>query len=403
MEAVAHLADMKRAASAEQKTSLLPYPHQEEVKKLAASQNNFTRDFYVKLAQKNSENVFFSPFSIMTALGMTHSGTAGNTERELHTVLHLSQSKEEMHIAFQDVLTDLKADVADYELRTSNLVYVADRMPVLSGFAKTLQEKYLSSSKAVNFAEGEQVRQQINADVENETNSRIKGLMPSGILNSLTAMVLVNAVYFKGLWEEQFKTTDTHDGKFWISESESIKVPMMHIKKIFRMQHNKDLGATLLAMNYKGSRLSMVFVLPDKRDGLAELEAKLATVQLLNIDKDLKQIKAEVTIPKFKLEESLDLVDHLTEMGIRDLFSRDNCNLIGITGVNDLYVTHVLHKAFVEVNEKGSEAAAATAVVIKWRSLPPPTPRFTADHPFFFIIRDQHSGLILFAGRLAHP
>ncbi|XP_069956810.1 ipis-1 isoform X1 [Cherax quadricarinatus] len=379
------------------------YPHHDEVVKLAVSQNNFTRDLYVQIAQRSSRNLFFSPFSIVMAMGMTHAGTAGNTEKEVHAVLHLSQDKDAMHNAFQDIVTDLKTEAADYELRTSNMAYVSHKMTLLSNFECILKEKYLSYAKTVNFEESEKVKQEINDAVEKETNSRIKNLIPSGILDSLTRMVLVNAIYFKGLWENQFKKSDTHDQMFWLSESESVKIPMMNVKSDFHLKHNKDLDADILALDYKGSRLSMVLVLPTKRDGLAELEAKLATTDLNDLGKRMHKSKVVVTLPKFKLEESLFLNEHLAKMGIKDLFDVNHCDLSGITGTNDLYVSHVIHKAFLEVNEEGSEAAAATAVVIKMRSLPKPPHTFIADHPFFFCIRDEQSGFILFSGRFIHP
>ncbi|XP_042204582.1 leukocyte elastase inhibitor-like isoform X2 [Homarus americanus] len=396
------LAMMKRAAVATQAPCFPAYVHQENVTALAASQNNFTRDIYMKLAQKSSGNLFFSPFSIMTALGMTYAGADGNTEKEMQSVMHLSQDNEAIHNAFQDIVTDLKTEVAHYELRTSNMAYVSDKMSVLSNFSNILKEKYLSSSKNVNFAKGEEVRQEINTVVKKETNSRIEDLIPAGILNALTRMVLVNAVYFKGLWEHQFKESETKDQEFWLSGSESTKVPMMHIKDHFRMLHNKDLGATLLAMDYKGSRLSMVFVLPEKRDGLVEVEAKLAAADLNEIDKKLMKEEVHVYIPKFKLEESLDLVDHLSEMGMKDLFDENSCDLSGITGTKELYVSNVIHKAFLEVNEQGSEAAAATASVLQTLCYRPDI-IILVDHPFCFFIRDNHSGLILFTGRFVQP
>ncbi|XP_071547380.1 leukocyte elastase inhibitor-like isoform X2 [Panulirus ornatus] len=402
----ATVAAMETAAFGQQHQTLpsLPaYAHQEDVSTLATSQNKFTRDLYVKLGSKSSGNLFFSPFSIMTALGMTYTGAAGNTEQEMHSVMHLAQDKETLHNAFQDVVKDLKTEVAEYELSTSNMAYVSNKLTLLTDYVNTLKENYLSSVKTVNFDEAENVRQEINSLVEKDTNSRIKDLIPSGILDNMTRMVLVNAVYFKGLWEHQFLKSATYDQEFWTSESDSIKVPMMHIKDHFRIFHHRNLGAMLLAMDYKGSRLSMVFVLPDKRSGLAEVEAKLAEFDLNEIDKRLRRAEVEVTLPKFKLEESLDLVACLNEMGMKDLFNERTCDLSGISGTKDLYVSNVIHKAFLEVNEEGSEAAAATGVVAATRMLIRPIPPFIADHPFIFYLRDQRSGLLLFAGRLVKP
>ncbi|XP_069173970.1 serpin B3-like isoform X2 [Procambarus clarkii] len=385
-------------------SSLSPYAHHEDVVKLAVSQNNFTRDLCVELTQKIEGNLFFSPFSVMTALGMTYAGAVGNTEQEMRSVMHLSQDKAAIHNAFQDVVTDLKSEAPHYEIRTSNMEYISDKMTILSDYNNIMKEKYLSCSKTVNFSEGEQVRKEINNAVEKETNSHIKNLIPEGMFNSLTRMVLVNAVYFKGEWKKQFKNSATEDEEFWITDSESTMVPMMHITDNYCMQHDKDLGATFLVMEYKGSRLSMVFVLPDKRDGLAKVEANLPSVNLNKIGTNLPLVKVRVTLPKFKITKSLELVNHLKEMGVKDLFDASRSDLSGITGTKDLFVTDVIHQAYLEVNEKGSEAAAATAIQgMVGSSWCLELHRFVADHPFLFFIKDQRSGLVLFAGRLAVP
>ncbi|KAK8382335.1 hypothetical protein O3P69_015334 [Scylla paramamosain] len=380
--------------------SFPPYAHHEAVTSLAASQNRFTCDLYTKLAEKKSGNLFYSPFSIMTALGMTYAGAGGNTEQEMRSVMHLSDDKEVVHDAFMDVVSDMKTDAGDYELRTSNMAYVSNHLSLLSQYDKILKEKYQSTAKTVDFGASEEVRQEINAAVEKETNSRIKDLIPSGALNSLTRMVLVNAVYFKGLWAKQFDEADTYDREFWTSNTENVKVPMMYKKSKFRIFFDKDLGATVLAMDYQGSRLSMVFVLPDKRDGLAEVESKLATTDLSELHRKLHEDEVEVSLPRFKLEETLDLVDTLSKMGMKDLFDDQSADLSGISGKKNLFVSKVIHKAFLEVNEKGSEASAATGVVAQVRMLIRPIPPFIADHPYMFFIYDQRSGLVLFVGRL---
>lgn len=380
--------------------SFPPYAHHEAVTSLAASQNKFTCDLYMKLAEKTSGNLFYSPFSIMTALGMTYAGAGGNTEQEMRSVMHLSDDKEVLQDAFQDVVSDMKTDAVDYELRTSNMAYVSNKLSLLSQYDKILKEKYQSTAKTVDFGASEEVRQEINAAVEKETNSRIKDLIPAGVLDSLTRMVLVNAVYFKGLWAKQFHEEGTHEGVFWTSKTENVKVSMMHQKSKFRIFFDKDLEASILAMDYQGSRLSMVFVLPDSRDGLAEVEKKLVQRDLKELHKKLREVEVEVSLPKFKLEESLDLVETLSKMGMKDLFDESSADLSGISGNKDLFVSNVIHKAFLEVNEKGSEAAAATGVVAQVRMLIRPIPPFIADHPFAFFILDQRSGLVLFIGRL---
>ncbi|XP_045137356.1 leukocyte elastase inhibitor B-like isoform X2 [Portunus trituberculatus] len=398
---------MSRGASGSQRSggpSFPPYVHHEAVTSLAASQNRFTCDLYTKLAEKKSGNLFYSPFSVMTALGMTYAGAGGNTEQEMRSTMHLSDDKELIHDAFLDVVSDMKIDAGDYELRTSNMAYMSNKLSLLSQYDKILKEKYQSTAKTVDFGASEDVRQEINAAVEKETNSRIKDLIPSGVLDSLTRMVLVNAVYFKGLWAKQFDEADTHDQEFWTSNTESVKVPMMYKKSKFRLFFDRDLEATVLAMDYQGSRLSMVFVLPDKRDGLAEVEGKLAKTDLSELHRKLREVEVEVTLPRFKLEETLDLVDTLKEMGMKDLFNEASADLSGISGNKDLFVSNVIHKAFLEVNEKGSEAAAATGITIQLMcaDLYGP-PKFIADHPFVFFIKDNRSGLIIFNGRLLMP
>jgi len=379
------------------------YEHKDQVDAVAGAQNNFTRDLYVALAKGSTDNLFFSPFSIMTAIAMTHTGAKANTMEEIRKVLHLPENKEDVFNGFHDVVKDIKTPVNEYELRTSNMAYVSDKLALLEEFASVLTNKFHSISKTVNFGASEEVRNEINQAVEKETNSRIKDLIPSGVLDALTRMVLVNAVYFKGTWSKQFDEAATKTLPFHTTKDTSVNIPMMYIKDNFNLFHNRDLGARLLSMDYEGGRLSMVIVLPDEVDGLATVEDKLATMDLNTIDKRMGSIKVEVTLPKFKLEESLQLKSYLQEMGIKDLFDEEKADLSGIGGSKDLHVSHVIHKAFLEVNEQGSEAAAATGVVMMTRMMIRTPPPFKADHPFFFYIRDRRSNFILFSGRYVKP
>ncbi|XP_018021798.1 serpin B3-like, partial [Hyalella azteca] len=251
----------------------------------------------------------------------------------------------------------------------------------------------------------EAVRQEINQAVEEATKNKIKNLIPEGILDASTCLVLVNAVYFKGLWTKQFDKSRTQDLPFYTDETNSVNVPMMRANEEYGYMIRKDLEATVLGMDYQGGNLSLVIVLPDQRTGLAEVERKLQGIDLREFFDSERKVKVEVTIPRFKLEYFEDLVATLQSLGVSDMFG-SSADLSGIGGrPGGLYVSNVLHKAFIDVNEEGSEAAAATAVrkkKCKGRKLNRLT--FTADHPFFFMLGEkQKSGVILFCGRLTQP
>ncbi|KAK3863631.1 hypothetical protein Pcinc_030622 [Petrolisthes cinctipes] len=300
--------------------SILAYPHQEAVTMLKPSRNNFTRDLYITLARGNTGNLFFSPFSVMAALTMTYGGAGGKTREQMHSALRLVVTPHDLHHAFHDLLTDMKRESPDFELRTANLAYISDKLSVSNDYLTLLHEQYLSLSKTVDFSSSDVVLREINSLVEQETNSRIKDLIPPGVVNSKTRMVLVNAVYFKGLWESQFKEASTTVGDFWISEKESIKTPMMHSFENFRFAYSEQLGASLLAMDYQSS---ILFSIHSTR-----VHQLLALTDFLNgLDRNMGRDKILVSIPKFKLEESLNLVGPLRDMGMSDLFDESACDL----------------------------------------------------------------------------
>ncbi|XP_047476918.1 leukocyte elastase inhibitor-like isoform X2 [Penaeus chinensis] len=384
-----------------------PFPNHRDVLKLSLSQRNFARDMYLKLARSSPGNIFFSPFTIMTALGMVYSGAQRNTEQEMKTVMNLSQDRISLHRAFKDVITDFQKKGGPFELCTSNIAYVPDNVPLLPNYKAILSNTYQSYAKSGNFRKPELVREEINDTVKSQTNSRILEVMPEGVIDEDLKILLVNIVYFKGLWEKEF-VSHTTEGIFWLSEEENIKVPMMHISESFDMVHHKDLGATVLSMDYKGSRLSMLIVLPLERDGLSEIEAKMADMDLGDLEKAMCSCKIAVSLPRFKMLETIHLTDLLIEMGMKDLFSEKSSDLSGITGNRQLFISQVIHKYFLEVNETGTEAAAATCTPTLCTSYvllikKPRPPNFIADHPFMFFIRDQLSGLVLFIGRLTNP
>ncbi|KAF2358336.1 Serpin domain [Trinorchestia longiramus] len=375
---------------------------------LSTSLNGFTLDLYKVLSETSpGENLFFSPLSVMTALGMTLVGSKSNSRVQLAEALKLHpHSDDTVQNAFAEIVAKYKQeDLAKlYELHMANLMYVSENFSMQDQFADALTKHFQAAAKVVDFGgQSEQVRQEINAAVEDATNKKITDLIPGGVLNSMTVLVLVNAVYFKGLWNTPFEKSNTVDAPFYTDEDTSVMVPMMKANEKYRYMIRKDLEATVLGMDYKGGNLSFVIVLPDKRTGLADVESKLQGTDLRELFNTGHQVKVDVTIPRFKLEYSQNLVEPLKQLGVTDLFGAE-ADLSGIGGgPGEIFVSHVLHKAFIDVNEEGSEAAAATAVVAMARMMVRPLPPFVADHPFLFLLQDRQTGLVLFAGRYSLP
>lgn len=373
---------------------------------LSASLSAFTLDIYRSLSSaKPAENLFFSPLSVMTALAMTLMGSKANTHQQLAKVLNLEQDDDKVKEAFAALVAKYKELPSECELRTANMMYSSNHLEMQQTFADTITGHFQAAAKVVDFGgQTEAVRQEINTAVEKETNSRITNLIPQGVLNGLTRLVLVNAVYFKGLWVKPFNKAATRDRPFYTSETDTVQVPMMHLTTEFQYMVRQDLQATVLTLEYKGSNLSLVVVLPDSRTGLAGVESKLTGEMLRELGKPGRKLKVEVALPRFKLEWQEDLVTALKQMGAPDLFTEGVSDLSGIGGPpGDLFVSNVLHKAFLDVNEEGTEAAAATAAIAMTRAMIRPTPSFVADRPFVFVLYDTAAQLPLFAGRLVAP
>jgi hypothetical protein len=254
----------------------------------------------------------------------------------------------------------------------------------------------------VNAAEREQARKTINSWVEKETKEKIKDLIPQGVLDALTRLVLTNAIYFKGDWALEFDKKQTTDAPFKISADKEVTVPLMYQKGDFK--YAQEDGLQIIELPYKGDELSMVVLLPAEVDGLAELEKSLTPKDLNRWSTLLRKREVYVYLPKFKMTTGpLELGGVLKAMGMKDAFSLPPADFSGMTGSRDLFISNVLHKAFVAVDEKGTEAAAATAVVVTLTAELAASPVFRADHPFVFVIKDNRSGSILFMGRLTNP
>jgi serpin B len=387
-----------------------PIGNKTDGKVVAKGGNEFATDLYGKLA-KQEGNLFFSPFSVSTALGMTSLGAKNETLAQMIKTLHLPEDPVKIHGGFSALLGSLNNEKVDpkkrgYELNVANRLWGAKGAKWLPEYLTDSQKFYGAGLQELDFEKAtEASRETINRWVEEKTKDKIKDLIPSGALMADTQLVLTNAIYFKGSWAEEFDKKLTKDLPFHVTSDKSIKVPMMY--SVRDASYFEDSNAQVLQLPYRNGELSMILFLPKKKNDLAGLEKKFTSE---NVNKWLSQLRKEddarITIPKFKMTSKFDLEKTLPEMGMKDLFSAGVADLSGMTGSKNLFISQVIHKAFVDVNEEGTEAAAATAIIARPTSAPikPRTPPvFTADHPFLFVIRDNRSESILFMGRVSDP
>ncbi|UCG32286.1 MAG: serpin family protein [Phycisphaerales bacterium] len=375
---------------------------QEETDLAAVVEGNtvFALDLYDKLRTAEG-NLFLSPYSISTALAMTYAGARSETAAQMADVLHFSLDQEELHPAFAALESSLEAasDASGCRLHVANALWGQQGHGFLTEFLALTQEHYGAGFREVDFGRAtEQARQTINAWVADQTERKIKELLLQGDVDPSTVLALTNAIYFKGDWASQFDPGATIDAPFRISETEEVVVPMMRQTRKFALY--EDDGLDVLELPYVGDRLSMLILLPKKTDGLTAVEESLSRENLRMWLGQSRVQPVQVSLPRFKLETRFDLSNTLQAMGMTDAFSGAAADFSGMTGQRDLFISLVIHEAQVEVNEEGTEAAAATAVVMRKGPLPA---AFTADHPFCFLIRDKETGSILFLGRVTNP
>jgi serpin B len=367
--------------------------------------STFGFDLYQELKWKKG-NLFFSPYSISTALAMTYAGARGQTEKEMAEVLHFSLEQEPLHHSFSMLQSNLNTiqNKGHIKLSIANSLWAQEGYPFLDTFFNLNEKYYGSGLNFVDFAkETESARITINTWVEDKTQQKIKELIKRGMLNSLTRLVLCNAIYFKGNWLIQFDKKKTIDSDFYISKNKITKVPLMSQKSKFKFKDFGDFSA--IELPYEGNDLSMIIFLPKEVDGLADFEGNLTNGSVKAwIDELIGSYESEVLVnlPKFKTTCESELSEILGEMGMHSAFSLPPADFSGMTGKKDFFISKIIHKAFVDVNEEGTEAAAATVVVIQTLSISKPL-TFRADHPFVFLIRENITESILFIGRIVDP
>ncbi|XP_064409373.1 leukocyte elastase inhibitor isoform X2 [Latimeria chalumnae] len=378
-----------------------------DLKFLTSANTNFALDLFKKLNETNkSGNIIFSPLSISSALAMVYLGAKGNTATQMEQALHFDKTSD-VHSGFQTLTFDINQRNASYQLKLANRLYGEKTFKFVADFLRPTKEFYGAELEAVDFSNApEMTRQQINSWVENKTEGKIQKLLAEGILNNLTRLVLVNAIYFKGNWEKKFDASHTHDRPFKLNKNESKPVQMMSQKGRFKFTFIPEYSTFVLQLPYVNKDLSMFILLPrnidDNSTGLEKIERELTYDKLMDWINPEKMDENEVTVmlPRFKLEKNYDLNSVLISLGIQDAFSNSQADFSGMSGAKDLFLSKVVHKSFVEVNEEGTEAAAATGAVMMLRSLPL---QIIADHPFLFFIWHNKTCSILFYGRFSSP
>jgi len=379
-----------------------------EEEQIVKGNNKFSIEIYHAL-KTPKVNLFFSPLSIYTLLSMVFVGARGLTETQIKKVLHIKLDQIRFHSEYKKMLRVFHRDTGS-ELSMANLLCIHEKYQLLEKYLWIVEDTYGGVIWKLDFNAISETCSKINAWVEEHTQGKIKDVIHT--LKEDDGLVLVNAIYFKGTWENLFKEKDTEEEPFTLLSGDHIIIPMMHQKKKF--QWLDEDGFQILEMPYKGIRIfgslehiSMIIFLPEKKDGIKDLENSLTNENIENYLEKLHKIwerEIKVVFPKFKIEKTYELKEILSTLGMTAAFS-DGANFSGIAEDPPRYISQIIHKAFVEVNERGTEAAAVTALRMLGSSIGPTgkPPEFRADHPFIFLLIDSYTRTILFIGRVMNP
>jgi len=365
--------------------------------------------FQLYQALKGEEgNLFYSPYSISLALAMTYAGARGETAQQMADTLNFILEQERLHPAFNWLDAELASrgegaqgkDDEGFRLNIVNAIWGQKDYEFLSDFLDVLAENYGAGLRILDFiTETEKSRLTINEWVSDQTEGRIEDLIPQGMITWLTRLVLTNAIYFNAAWEYPFDEDVTADGPFYLLDDGQVTVSMMKQTEAFGYTEGE--GYQAVELLYDGEELSMVILLPEAGNFQA-FEEGLQAQKVDDIINDLQPTRATLTMPKFEFDSEFSLKDTLAGMGMPIAFSGD-ADFSGMTGNPELFISAVIHKAFVAVDEAGTEAAAATAVIMEYSAVPEHPVEFTIDRPFIFLIRDIETGAILFVGRVMDP
>jgi serine protease inhibitor len=395
---------------------------QEGVQEVVNANNKFAFDFYNQILETEKENLFFSPYSLSTALAMTYEGAKGQTAEEMKDVFYFPENQV-LRPNSAAIYNQINKKDKSYTLRTGNALWVQHDYPFLEDYLTTVANYYGGKAANLDFVnETEKSRVTINDFISKQTNNRIKDLIPEGILSSDTRLVLTNAIYFLGDWKYQFDKKNTKDLDFFITPNNPVKVPMMQMtsKDMKNMKpeparfNYADLEKLqIIELPYKDDELSMIIILSKQGEEydssgqviqnnytLEDIEFSFEKFNEYKLQMNLTSMDS-IYLPKFEFETEYGLNDVLIDLGMPTAFT-GSADFSGMTGSKDLFIGAVLHKAFIKVDEEGTEAAAATAVSMDTTAMMPQN-IFIADHPFMFVIQEKQTGNILFMGNVIDP
>ncbi|MEN8207926.1 MAG: serpin family protein [Candidatus Fermentibacteria bacterium] len=382
-------------------------PDTDAVHELVLGNNEFALDLLKKVSDmQESDNIFLSPYSISSALGMTYAGAGGATAAEMADVLHFTLQAEAVNRAFYSLTETLSLDDRSgsdsgdsFTLSISNGLWVETSFTLLDEYVEKMRRYYNAAVRNLDFInDSEGSRKTINEWVAERTLNRIQDLVPTGVLNEDTRVVLTNAVYFKASWRKPFDEHFTADARFNLAGSSGIDVQMMNQTGFFNYAQTE--GCKAVELDYSGGSASMLVLLPD--GDIKDFQERFDADMLQTIRGRLSPTNVSLSMPKFEFSRSISLSQLLQQLGMESAFA-NSADFSGFTGSPDLFISEVLHKAFVKVDEAGTEAAAATAVVMGLTAIPEQPVQMNIDSPFIFFILDRESGSIVFMGRVMDP
>jgi serpin B len=366
---------------------------------IATANNAFAFDMY-SMIKNDVENIFFSPYSIFTAMAICYDGAEGSTKEQISNVFYYPLSKPVLEESTKEIIDTINSDNDAYDLEIANALWVLEEYPLNEQYVLNAENYYDGMITPLDFGgQPEESRLIINSWVEKKTNDKIKDLLAERSIDGNTRLIITNAVYFNGKWLQEFEEAGTRKKVFYLSDGQEKKVDTMYAIETYN--YGKDKNAQILELPYKGDDISMYIILPSKNN-IEEFENDLTLGYYNELKDNLNSDEVKILLPKFTFEARAELNEPLQDMGIVDAFDSGMADFSGISASDGLSISEIIHQAYIGVNEKGTEAAAATGIIME-TSLPYYKYEFTADHPFMLFIEDKRTGCILFMGKVENP